>query len=296
MLCLNRYLILCLNRCGATLLLFFSACLTAAPTTIGSPPTQFFREPGADILPSPYSSNLYEHQSRESFLKAVQNRLRQEPTPRASMMDSQMMNQARKTILLFALQSQRLLIGAGSDSYRQVNHYANLIVAHFKQKIHKQLSGTSWTTAHLQGLTSLAFSDETLNLLELMEDFLPDVHFSRIRTELNEGLVSLQQIVQAMIPNSHMNGLSTMALISLNATLRDVLNGRHPSRQSIHNLARIRRDIDRVLISSEVTTPYPHINIDPETMIDHGTPATPGTTFNAGTGPGHCRRKKTTPT
>ena len=251
-----------------SLLVILSAPLSASPR-------QFFRGSGADLSPPWYSTQQHEHESRINFIKSLHQSLKHRPPFQgATYVDNSTINQRRDEIILFALGNEHLLNGIGTEGQWDLNTYAQLLVQYYRKRIWEMTNSTRWTTAHIEALAALAFTDETLNILELMTMYLPEVSLPSLRGDLNDGLRGLKKIVGTVIPDAHVNGLVTSHLVTFNSTLNGVLRGHHPSQQSIHNLTPIRKDIDSILTSYNVVTPYPTVDINPEAMINQSESAT----------------------
>ncbi len=198
---------------------------------------------------------------REQFIQAVKGHFKSTDTPIKTLQDYNI-EQYRNKILLNALDSEGLLRNSGPDSHSQVDIYAYRLVDKFSSLI-----GTMDQRGHIQLREALVITKETLELIQLMRSYLPEIRLALLREPLNKELTTIRTMVQNAISDDRHNGLTTPALIRLQALLNSVLSPL-TNRQSINNLDEIIESIDSVFISANTKTLYPATDIHPESMID----------------------------
>lgn len=227
-----------------------------------------FREPGSDLNPPFFSTPESLYHSRERVIHELELRISQPPKVfDLPHYDSHLLHQYRENILMFALNNRHWLTGAGSDAVNGAKVFASLIVQEF--------TGTGATLAgsrpdadgHILTLAALSLTDETLHILQLIQSYLPEANIELLRTELDHGLKFIQTIVQEVIPDAYYNGLTTPALIRLQATLGSVLSPLMSSKKSVYAIDELRAEIDNVLTSARTHSYYPAMDIDPESII-----------------------------
>ncbi len=248
-----------------SLLLLISCALSTTTFGGGKLP---FRQPGSDTLNLDFTPPFYDHVAREQFTRDLAVRIASFKKS-ANMYDThqQLLRDYRRDVLRVAQQNLSIVNGAGAAGALQLNLYARELVTHYVQTMKQLKAYTLGSQGSVYGMAALAFTDEMLSVFEMLMLHFPDIHFPALRSEIDSGLIFLEALCRQLVPSAYLNGLAPQHLITLSTSLSRALNSRRPQQQTINRFSDFREHIDSVLTSYSITTPYPKLDMNPDSMI-----------------------------